>query len=61
LMEMNQEIAELIVKRASAGQIKEAALAAGMTTLAKDGFQKALVGLTNPDDLVRVVYTAGGA
>lgn len=60
LMEMNQEIAELIVKRASAGQIKEAALAAGMITLAKDGFEKAKLGLTNPDDLVRVVFTAGG-
>ena len=60
LMEMNTEIAELIVKRASAGQIKEAALAAGMVTLAKDGFEKALLGLTNPDDLVRVVFTAGG-
>jgi type IV pilus assembly protein PilB len=59
LMEMNQEIGELIVKRASAGQIKEAALAAGMITLNKDGFDKALMGLTNPDDLVRVVYTAG--
>lgn len=61
LMEMNEEIAELIVKRASAGQIKEAALAAGMTTLSKDGFEKAKMGLTNPDDLVRVVFTAGGA
>lgn len=59
LMEMNPEIAELIVKRASAGQIKEAALAAGMITLAKDGFEKAKLGLTNPDDLVRVVFTAG--
>lgn len=60
LMEMNEEIAELIVKRASAGQIKEAALAAGMITLARDGFEKARLGLTNPDDLVRVVFTAGG-
>lgn len=60
LMEMNEEIAELIVKRASAGQIKEAALAAGMVTLARDGFEKARLGLTNPDDLVRVVFTAGG-
>ena len=59
LMEMNPEIAELIVKRASAGQIKEAALAAGMTTLSKDGFEKAKQGLTNPDDLIRVVFSAG--
>ena len=61
LMEMNEEIAELIVKRASAGQIKEAALAAGMITLARDGFEKARMGLTNPDDLVRVVFTAGSS
>ncbi|MHB8995810.1 MAG: GspE/PulE family protein [Armatimonadota bacterium] len=60
LMEMNPEIAELIVKRASSGQIKEAALAAGMITLSKDGFEKAKLGLTNPDDLMRVVFTAGG-
>ena len=59
LMEMNSEIAELIVKRASAGQIKEAAVAAGMITLAKDGFDKAKQGLTNPDDLMRVVFSAG--
>jgi hypothetical protein len=31
-----------------------------MTPLAKEGFAKALQGLTNPDDLVRVVFTAGG-
>ena len=59
LMEMNPEIAELIVKRASSGQIKEAALAGGMTTLSKDGFEKAKQGLTNPDDLIRVVFSAG--
>lgn len=59
LMEMNPEIAELIVKRASSGQIKEAALAAGMITLSKDGFEKAKQGLTNPDDLIRVVFSAG--
>jgi type IV pilus assembly protein PilB len=61
LMEMNEEIAELIVKRASAGQIKEAALAAGMITLSRDGFEKARMGWTNPDDLVRVVFTAGSS
>lgn len=59
LMTMNQEIAELIVKRASAGQIKEAALAAGMVTLQKDGFRKVLKGVTTVEELTRIVFTAG--
>jgi type IV pilus assembly protein PilB len=59
LLIMNAEIAELIVKRASAGQIREAALAAGMTTLGEDGFNKVLSGITTVDDLQRVVFTAG--
>jgi type II secretory ATPase GspE/PulE/Tfp pilus assembly ATPase PilB-like protein len=58
-MTMNQEIAELIVKRASAGQIKEAALAAGMVTLQKDGFRKVLKGVTTVEELTRIVFTAG--
>jgi len=59
LMEMNREISELIVKRASAGQIKEAALAAGMTTLGMDGFDKVRAGMTTVEELARVVFTAG--
>lgn len=59
LLKMNAEIAELIIKRASAGQIREAALAAGMTTLAEDGFAKVLQGITTVEDLQRVVFTAG--
>ncbi len=59
LLLMNAEIAELIIKRASAGQIREAALAAGMTTLSEDGFGKVLQGITTVDDLQRVVFTAG--
>ena len=59
LMTMNGEIAELIVKRASAGQVKEAALAAGMTTLQKDGFRKVLRGVTTIEELTRIVFTAG--
>ncbi len=59
LMEMNREISELIVKRASAGQIKEAALAHGMITLGMDGFEKVLQGRTTVEELTRVVFTAG--
>ncbi|MFO7945824.1 MAG: ATPase, T2SS/T4P/T4SS family [Armatimonadota bacterium] len=61
LMEMNQEIGELVVKRASAGQVKEAALASGMITLGQDGFEKVLQGVTTVEELSRVVFTAGAA
>lgn len=61
IMEMNREIGELIVKRASAGQIKEAALAAGMITLGMDGFEKVRGGITTVEELARVVFTAGAA
>jgi len=59
LMEMNEEIAELIVRRASAGQIREAAVASGMTTLRDDGMAKVLNGMTTVEEVTRVVSTAG--
>jgi|LSQX01.1.fsa_nt_gb type IV pilus assembly protein PilB len=57
LMTMNTEIRELIVKRASADQIKEAALANGMVTLGMDALQKAMNGITDIDEILRVVST----
>lgn len=59
IMEMNAELAEMVAKRATHGQIREAALANGMITLAQDGFRKVLDGITTVEDLVRVVATAG--
>ncbi len=59
LMELNEEIAELIVRRASAGQIREAAVASGMTTLREDGMDKVLDGITTVEEITRVVSTAG--
>ena len=59
VMEMNAELAELVAKRGTHGQIREAAMANGMVTLAMDGFRKALRGTTTVEDLTRVVATAG--
>ncbi len=59
LMELNEEIAELIVRRASAGQIREAAIASGMTTLREDGLEKVVNGITTVEEITRVVSTAG--
>ncbi|MBA3726392.1 MAG: Flp pilus assembly complex ATPase component TadA [Armatimonadetes bacterium] len=59
LMRMNSEIAELIVRRAPPGDIKAAAKANGMHELREDGLLKILNGTTTPEEIMRVIFTAG--
>jgi type IV pilus assembly protein PilB len=59
LMVMNAEIAELVVRRAPLNDIKEAAKANGMMELREDGLKKVLAGITDPQEVMRVVFTAG--
>ncbi|HRI45257.1 MAG TPA: ATPase, T2SS/T4P/T4SS family [Fimbriimonadaceae bacterium] len=59
LMVMNAEIAELIVRRAPLADIKEASKANGMRELREDGLHKVLAGQTTPEEVMRVVFTAG--
>ncbi|MDR3690296.1 MAG: ATPase, T2SS/T4P/T4SS family [Fimbriimonas sp.] len=59
LMTMNAEIAELVVRRAPLNDIKEAAKANGMKELREDGLEKVLAGITDPQEVMRVVFTAG--
>ncbi|MBX3111881.1 MAG: Flp pilus assembly complex ATPase component TadA [Fimbriimonadaceae bacterium] len=59
LMVMNAEIAELVVRRAALNDIKSAAKANGMKELREDGLEKVLAGVTTPDEVMRVVFTAG--
>ncbi len=59
LMTMNTEIAELVVRRAPLNDIKEAAKANGMRELKEDGLGKVLSGVTDPQEVMRVVFTAG--
>jgi len=59
LMIMNAEIAELVVRRAPLADIKEAAKANGMKELREDGLEKVLAGITTPEEVMRVVFTAG--
>jgi len=59
LMRMNEEIADLVVRRAPLSEIKAAARANGMKTLQEDGFQKCIDGLTTVQEVMRVVFTAG--
>lgn len=59
LLTMNSEIAELIVRRAPLNDIRDAAKANGMRDMKEDGLKKILAGLTTPDEVMRVVFTAG--
>lgn len=60
LMRLNDEIRELVVRRAPLADIREAAKANGMRELKDDGLDKVLQGITTPDEVMRVVFTAGG-
>lgn len=59
LMVLNEEIAELIVRRASISEIREAAKSAGMRTLMEDGLRKAMAGITTIEEVLRVAATIG--
>jgi type IV pilus assembly protein PilB len=56
LMVMSEAIRDLILKGASAAQIRDQAVAEGMKTLAEDGILKVLEGVTTVDELLRVVF-----
>ncbi len=59
LMTMNAEMADMIVRRAPLNDLKAASKANGMKELREDGLTKVLAGVTTPDEVMRVVFTAG--
>lgn len=59
MMRMNDEIAELIARRAPLADIRDAAKAYGMMELREDGLKKVLLGYTTPEEVMSVVFTAG--
>ena len=59
LMTVNDEVREHIVRKSPVSNIREAAKAAGMHELKEDGLTKVLEGITTPDEVMRVVFTAG--
>jgi len=61
LLAVNDEVRELISRRASEHAIRKAARNAGMRTLLEDGILKAAQGLTTLEDVVRVVAADDGA
>ncbi len=54
ILVIDEAIKELILKRASSDQIKKVAMEKGMRTLRQDGWEKIVMGITTPEEVVRV-------
>lgn len=54
VLPIGNEIRELIMKRATARDIKDKAVALGMRTLREDGLQKVMKGITTVEEVLRV-------
>lgn len=54
MLEMNDKIKELVLKRASSDEITKVAVAQGMETMLEDGVNKAMNGVTTIDEVLRV-------
>jgi len=56
---MNNELRDLAFKRAASGDLRKAARAGGMKSLLEDGKLKILLGVTTPEDLLRITQAEG--
>jgi len=54
ILTADEKIQNLVLNKASSGEIKQAAIAAGMKTLRDDGLEKVLEGKTTIDEVMRV-------
>ncbi len=54
ILDVNRSVRDLIVNRVSADRIREKALAQGMKTLRRCGFEKVHAGITTPEEVLRV-------
>lgn len=56
VLEVDEKIRQLVLARADASQIKQAAVQKGMVTMVEDGIQKAQDGTTTLEEVARIVY-----
>jgi len=54
ILVVTEPLRDLILKRASTEQIKKKAVALGMHTLRRDGWEKVTMGITSPSEVLRV-------
>jgi type IV pilus assembly protein PilB len=55
IMHVNDKLRRAIAQRGNEAQLRDAALASGMTSLGEDGLAKVKAGVTTPEELLRVV------
>jgi len=53
VMSMTPKIRELVLERASAGEVKKTAIAEGMLTLRRDGLEKLKRGITTVEEILK--------
>ncbi len=56
VLEVNETISQLIMNRANAKQIKDAAVKAGMTTMTEDALERASKGVTSIEEILRIIH-----
>ncbi|OGY99490.1 MAG: hypothetical protein A2945_01370 [Candidatus Liptonbacteria bacterium RIFCSPLOWO2_01_FULL_52_25] len=56
VIEVNEEIRQLVMNRGNAGQIKEAAIRNGMTTMIHEGIMRAAQGTTTIEEILRIIH-----
>jgi len=61
VLRLSPEIQELVLRHASAREIRDAAVAGGMKTLALDGWDKVAQGVTTAEEVMRVTFEAAPA
>lgn len=54
MMDLNNEIRQMILHNCSSGQIREAAIRAGLRSLSDDGWRLVRMGITAPEEVMRV-------
>lgn len=54
ILENTKAIQSLIIKNASSGEIRQAAIEDGMITIFEDGLQKAMLGMTTIEEILRI-------
>jgi type IV pilus assembly protein PilB len=58
ILQMTEEIRSLILRRASADEVAAVAVRDGMLRLRQDGLQKVRLGLTSPEEVLRVTASS---
>ena len=61
ILNVSEPIRELILKRTSSETIKKRAVSEGMRTLRRDGWEKVIMGITTPQEVLRVTHKEKGA